>query len=308
MNFKSINFQGIGILIIGDTMLDQYWHGNTSRISPEAPVPVVHIEQVDDRPGGAGNVACNLVALGVTVNLIAYCGQDKYADILSTLLTKKQILHHLIQLNNYPTITKLRILSRNQQLIRLDMERNFSDVDSDELFCIFKKALPDYNVVILSDYAKGTLANPQPYIQLARKLNIPVIVDPKRNDFTAYRGANLITPNFKEFESVVGQCTNEESLAERGRNLMDSCQLDTLVITRGNHGMTVIPKGETAFHLPAKGNQVYDVTGAGDTIISTLAACLAKKMLIAESAQLATIAAGIVVGKIGTSSVTIQEL
>lgn len=307
MWFQDADFSQVKALIVGDLMLDQYWDGTTTRISPEAPVPVVKINTIENRLGGAGNVANNLKVLGATVTLLAYTGQDETAKIIFQLLTAQNIQHNIIQLENYPTIKKLRILSRQQQLMRLDSEKLFTTVEPNTLLANFTKAIPDCNVVVLSDYAKGTIFDPQPFIQLAKKHNIPVIVDPKRN-FTAYRDANIVTPNFKEFQDIVGSCNSEHEIVKKGRALLKANNFATLIITRGSDGMTIIPATAPDIHLPACSSEVYDVTGAGDTVVAAMAIALAKQVKPIDAARFANLAASIAVSKVGTATVSLAEL
>ncbi len=308
MWFQNTDFSKVRVLVVGDIMLDQYWGGGTTRISPEAPVPVVNVTNISNRLGGAGNVANNLAALGATVNLLAYMGNDESAEILLGLLAEKNIEHNILRLNEHPTIKKLRILSRNQQLIRLDTERPFSKVDPTQLMDCFNNAINNCDVVILSDYAKGTIFDPQAFIKIAREKNIPVIVDPKRDDFSAYCNATVVTPNFKELQDVVGSCLNEREIIKKGRALMKANHFEALIITRGSDGMTVIPNNAPDIHLSACSGEVYDVTGAGDTVVAALAVSLAKKVKMIDAARFANLAASIVVGKIGTSTVSLNEL
>jgi len=302
------NYSQARVLVIGDLMLDRYWHGSTSRISPEAPVPVVHVKDDELRAGGAGNVALNIASLGAKVSLLGFTGQDQAAVDLQTLLEVAGVLCLFQPVVNYPTITKLRVLSRHQQLIRLDFEDGFHQVDSEQLLHLYHAELIQSQVVVLSDYGKGTLSRIQPFIQLAKQLRKPVLIDPKGSDFSIYRQATLITPNLNEFETVVGHCVDEQQIVERGRNLIAELELEALLVTRGEHGMTLLTKDQEPLHLPTHAREVFDVTGAGDTVISLLAASLAAKKSLAEATQLANIGAGIVVGKIGTASVTTEEL
>ena len=210
-------FSDAAILVIGDIMLDRYWFGDAARISPEAPVPVVNIKQIDERPGGAGNVALNIAALGAKVTLIGIAGFDANAETLKAQLTAAHVAHDILQLNNMPTITKLRVISRHQQLLRLDFEENFPAFQPDALLQLFKKQLSSVNLVILSDYGKGTLTSTKALIQLAHQAKVPVLVDPKGTDFGIYQGADIITPNLKEFEAVVGACISEKDIEEKGQ-------------------------------------------------------------------------------------------
>ena len=267
-------FSDTSILVIGDVMLDRYWFGDTSRVSPEAPVPIVKIASTDNRPGGAGNVALNLAALGVPVTLLGITGNDDAAHLLGQQLNVAGVTHDLCMLDTVSTIIKLRVISRHQQLIRLDFEEKMIATNKDMLAERLKKHLGQAKLIILSDYGKSTLSDPQTLIQLARQANVPVIVDPKGTDFSIYQYATMITPNMKEFEAVAGPCRNEHDLINNGRALLDEYHIDTLLVTRGEAGMTLIQKESTA-HLPAYAREVFDVTGAGDTVISTLGAAVA---------------------------------
>ncbi len=306
-----LNFAAAKILVVGDVMLDQYWHGGTSRISPEAPVPVVKINKTDHRPGGAANVAKNLVVLGCQVKLLGMVGLDNAADLLRQLLDSNHIQHELVGLDKYSTIVKLRVLCKHQQMIRLDHEEELKDLDLNNLkliYDLYASELKNYNTVILSDYAKGVLINPRPFIDAANALGVTTIVDPKSTDFSLYSGATVVKPNLNEFEKVVGKCDTMEILEERARNLLQQYNIGALVITRGGDGMSVIPANKPATHLPACGGEVYDVTGAGDTVIAMLGAGLSSGLDLVKSAMLSTVGAGLVVSKVGTSSVSLQEL
>lgn len=302
------NYSLARVLVVGDLMLDRYWHGSTSRISPEAPVPVVHVNQDELRAGGAGNVALNIAALGAKTALLGFTGTDDSAQALESILKPAGVLCLFQKLADFPTITKLRVMSRHQQLIRLDFESGFQQVDSEHLFHQYHAELMQSQVVVLSDYGKGTLHDVEKFIQLANQLNKPVLVDPKGSHFAIYRHATIITPNFNEFETVVGRCHTQEQIVERGLNLLTDLQLQALLITRGEHGMTLLSKDQEPLHLPTQAREVYDVTGAGDTVISVLAASLASKKSMAEATKLANVAAGIVVGKMGTATVNTEEL
>ncbi len=297
------------VLVVGDVMLDRYWHGPTGRISPEAPVPVVKVEQIEERPGGAANVALNVAALGGKVNLIGLVGNDEPAAALRKSLQSVHVNTDFVTVDNFPTITKLRVLSRHQQLLRLDFEEGFHDVDSAPILEKMHTRLVNNNdVVILSDYNKGSLADVQNMIQLAKKANAKVLVDPKGSDFEKYRGATLLTPNLSEFEAVVGTCTSDQEIVERGLAIIKEFDLEALLVTRSEHGMTLLREGVAPFHLPTQAQEVYDVTGAGDTVISVLASSLAAGSSFEHACTLANAAAGVVVGKIGTSTVNTIEL
>lgn len=296
------------VAVVGDLMLDRYMHGDTSRISPEAPVPVVRVEETEDRAGGAGNVALNLAALGGGVELFGLTGEDDTAVLLEKILTDAHINCHFQPLKDVPTITKLRVLSRHQQLLRLDFESPFSEESASLLPPLLQSHLANVGALILSDYAKGSLHASQQLIEMANKAGIPIIVDPKGSDFSRYQGATLITPNMHEFETVVGHCANEAVLVERGEALRDELQLNALLITRSEKGMTLLEKGKDPLHIPTRAQEVYDVTGAGDTVVAMLAASLAAGESLAESTHLANLAAGVVVGKLGTATVSVPEL
>jgi D-beta-D-heptose 7-phosphate kinase/D-beta-D-heptose 1-phosphate adenosyltransferase len=301
------DFSNARVLVLGDVMIDRYWYGDTARISPEAPVPVVHVGQIEDRPGGAANVALNIAALEVGVSLLGCTGTEAQVDEMAALLRAAGVSSQFGRIETHPTIVKLRVMSRHQQLIRLDFEQPFSADDSTSLLPDFAQRLNDCQVVVLSDYGKGTLCDPQPFVNAARAAGKPVLIDPKRTDFGAYAGATVVTPNLSEFELAVGRCHSEKEIVERGRKLMAQHNLGGLLITRGERGMTLL-QGEKVLTLPALAREVYDVTGAGDTVIATLAAAMAAGSDMADATALANLAAGLVVGKLGTASVTAPEL
>ncbi|HHE3586783.1 TPA: bifunctional D-glycero-beta-D-manno-heptose-7-phosphate kinase/D-glycero-beta-D-manno-heptose 1-phosphate adenylyltransferase HldE [Pasteurella multocida] len=304
----SAEFKQAKVLVLGDVMLDRYWFGATNRISPEAPVPVVRVQDNEERAGGAANVAMNIAALNVPVKLLGLTGRDETGLALESLLAKSRIECDFVQLHTHPTITKLRILSRHQQLLRLDFEEDFQNVTSDALLQKLDSALQNYGALVLSDYGKGTLNQVQKMIQLARQANIPVLIDPKGTGFERYRGATLLTPNMSEFEAVVGKCDSEEEIIEKGLKLIEQIDLSALLVTRSEKGMTLLRPNQPAFHLATEAKEVFDVTGAGDTVISVLATGLADGRSFEEACYLANVAAGIVVGKLGTSTVSTVEL
>lgn len=308
MKISLPDFNQAHVLVIGDIMLDRYWYGGTNRISPEAPVPVVKIDSLEERPGGAANVAMNITSLCGNARLIGLTGIDEPAKILDEQLTKHHVHCDFVTVSTHPTITKLRVLSRNQQLIRIDFEEAFTDVDSASMLDRIKTALPNYKVMVLSDYAKGALSSVQLMIKLANQANVPILVDPKGTDFERYRGATLLTPNMSEFEAVVGVCQSEEEIVEKGYQLIKQFDLKALLVTRSEKGMTLLQLNKPIYHLPTLAKEVFDVTGAGDTVIATLAASLAAGKSLEESCYLANTAAGIVVGKLGTSTVSQVEL
>lgn len=308
MSVQVAKFSQSRVLVLGDLMLDRYWHGPTSRISPEAPVPVVKITDIEERAGGAGNVALNIASLGGNVDILGLVGNDEPAQALQSMLTQAGATCSFQQIDSLPTITKLRILSRNQQLIRLDFEESFGDQDTSELQNTYFEKVANAGAVILSDYDKGALTDPQSLIKAAREANTPVLVDPKGTDFSIYKGATLITPNLSEFEAVVGECIDEADLVKKGLQLIDDVDLQALLVTRSEKGMTLLQKGQAPLHLPAHAREVYDVTGAGDTVISVLASALASGSSIENATRLSNIASGIVVGKLGTATVNLAEL
>ncbi|MDX1610617.1 MAG: bifunctional D-glycero-beta-D-manno-heptose-7-phosphate kinase/D-glycero-beta-D-manno-heptose 1-phosphate adenylyltransferase HldE, partial [Halofilum sp. (in: g-proteobacteria)] len=308
MKISLPDFDRARVLVIGDLMLDRYWHGSTDRISPEAPVPVVHIGGMEERAGGAGNVALNVTALGGGSLLVGITGQDLAGSELTRILEAAGIDCHFRQLDDAATISKLRVVSRHQQLIRLDFEDGFPGVEARDLLPLYQPLLEGCGAVVLSDYAKGTLRNPGPLIEAARSAGRPVIVDPKGRDFAPYRGASLITPNLGEFEGVVGRCATDQELVERATALCRDCGIEAVLVTRGEHGMTLVRPGEEPVHLGARAREVFDVTGAGDTVIATLAAALSAGAELPQATALANLAAGIVVGKLGTATVSVAEL
>jgi len=295
------------VLVVGDVMLDRYWFGDTGRISPEAPIPIVKVNNTDNRPGGAANVALNIATLGGHATLFGITGQDEAATILEEQLTASNVKPVLYKLSAISTIIKLRVISRQQQLLRLDFEETAALACDDVFVEQFKKHLATANLVILSDYKKGTLADPQLFIQAARKTNVPVIVDPKSSDFSIYSGASIITPNMKEFEAVVGYCANEQDITTKARALLSQHQIGALLITRGEDGMTLI-ENERIVHLPAYAREISDVTGAGDTVVGALGAAVAAGCELPAAIAIANLAASITVGKLGAATVSAPEL
>ena len=304
---KLPDFSQTRILVVGDVMLDRYWYGDTARISPEAPVPVVNVRQNEERAGGAANVALGLAALGVQASLIGQTGDDEAAECLAALLERGGIDVHLQRTPGHPTITKLRVISHHQQMIRLDFEGDAYDVPGLEADAI-SDHLQGIQAVVLSDYAKGALKHSASLIEAARAADLPVLVDPKQEDFAVYRGATLLTPNRREFERAVGRCRTEDELVQRGRKLIEEMDWQALLVTRGEEGMTLIQRTGDPVHIPAQAHEVFDVTGAGDTVIAALAAAVAAGESLPQAAALANLAASVAVGKLGTATVSRDEL
>lgn len=302
------DFSKARVLVAGDVMLDRYLFGGTSRISPEAPVPVVHVRSNEDRAGGAGNVAVNLAALGVRTSLLGIVGRDTEADVLKSILERHAIDCRFLQTDDRPTITKTRVQSRGQQLIRLDREEAAAGGADLSLSRFVAAGLEDCDAVVLSDYGKGALADAAVLIAACRDAGVRVLVDPKGADFERYRGASVITPNQAEFEAVAGACRTDAELVERGRQMLARLELEGLLVTRSEKGMLLVTADDEPVFLSTHAREVYDVTGAGDTVIATLAAGLASGAAMEPAAALANLAAGLVVRKIGVATVTPWEL
>lgn len=297
------------VLVTGDVILDRYVHGETERVSPEAPVPIVRVHYTEERPGGAANVAVNIRSLGVPVTLLGLAGKDEGADLLNRQLAGLDIDTRLCRQDGFPTTTKLRILSRHQQLLRLDYEIDAAETDSSVLKDNFRDLLHDSRVVVLSDYAKGGLGDVRGMITMAEAKGVPVMVDPKGTDFRRYSGAGLLTPNRKEFEAVAGCCIDDHDIDTRARRLCDDLDIDALLVTRGERGMSLVQRGvKEPMHLDAHSHEVFDVTGAGDTVIAVTAAALASGYTLPDAVAYANYAAGLVVEKLGTASVSVAEL
>jgi len=308
MKFTLPDYHSAQVLVVGDLMLDRYWYGPTQRISPEAPVPVVKVNETEERPGGAANVAMNIAALGGQAKLIGLTGIDEQAKVLTEMLTSLKVNCDFVPLSEFPTITKLRIMSRGQQLIRLDFEEGFNCVDPQPMLDKITRALPNMKAMILSDYAKGALEHVQQMIQLAKTYQVPVFVDPKGTDFERYRGATLLTPNLSEFEAVVGSAKTDQDILTKGLEIIKKFDLKALLVTRSEQGMSLIRPNEEPLHLPTQAKEVFDVTGAGDTVISVLASSVAAGEALDQACVLANAAAGVVVAKSGTSTVSTVEL
>jgi len=293
--------------VVGDVMLDRYWFGDVSRISPEAPVPVVHIASSDERPGGAANVARGVAALGAKCDLLAVVGRDEAAEALARLLEQARVNAVLHRDPALHTTVKLRVIGRQQQLLRIDFETAPSDDILLTKLSDFEAMLAGADVVILSDYGKGGLQHIERMIALCRAAGKPALVDPKGDDFTRYRGATMLTPNRSEFRIVAGAWKSEAELADKAQALRRSLDIDALLVTRSEEGMTLFSNDGTV-HETARAREVYDVSGAGDTVIATLAVMIARGADMGTAMRIANKAAGIVVGKLGTAVVERREL
>lgn len=301
------DFTKTKILVVGDVMLDEYWSGDAGRISPEAPVPVVKISKKEIRAGGAANVALNIAALGGEAHIMGVIGDDHYGSQLSSLLTQKSISADWVY-SPSGTICKLRVLSQHQQLIRMDFEKSISAESAQQLSEKVVDMVAKYDVLVVSDYAKGSLQSVEAMIKEANRLKVPVFVDPKGKDFSRYKGATLVKPNQIEFEAIVGDCANEEILFNKAIELTKDLSLEAILVTRSEHGMALLEKGKTAYTVKSKAQDVFDVTGAGDTVIAALATAYASGLSLENSVNIANIAASIVVRKVGTSTVSKTEL
>jgi D-beta-D-heptose 7-phosphate kinase / D-beta-D-heptose 1-phosphate adenosyltransferase len=303
-------FNKTKILVFGDLILDCYWLGLSQRVSPEAPVPVVKIEKKERRPGGAANVAMNLSAIGCDVALLGVVGKDQEALDLTSELEAQNVSCFFHYLSEGQTISKLRVIARNQQMIRLDFDTCIEDDNDERLLRIYQERIREVDVVLLSDYAKGTLKDPLKLIEMANQKNIPVVVDPKGRDFSIYAGATLITPNLSEFEAVVGKCADNESLIiTKAKALMRAHHFKAILVTRGKDGMSLVfADDREPLHLLTHAREVFDVTGAGDTVIALMAAGIASGIGFEKTAYLANVAAGLVIKKMGTAAVSVPEL
>ena len=295
------------VLVVGDVMLDRYWFGDVSRISPEAPVPVVKIERSEERPGGAANVARNAAALGARVSLLSVVGEDEAGRSLERLLAEERIFASMHRDSSVVTTVKLRVIGRRQQLLRIDFETAPSHEVLASKLADYETMLPVADVVVLSDYGKGGLAHIARMIELANKLGKPVLVDPKGDDYRRYRNATLITPNRAEFKDVAGGWKTEAELEAKAQKLRRDLNLQALLLTRSEEGMTLYREGGM-LHEPAQALEVFDVSGAGDTVIAALGVMLAAGAALPEAVRTANRAAGIVVGKLGTAVVGPDEL
>jgi rfaE bifunctional protein kinase chain/domain len=299
--------ESVRLLVVGDVMLDRYWFGDVSRISPEAPVPVVRIEKREARLGGAANVARNAAALGTHCGLLGVVGNDEAGDEVEQILHESSIDTYLKRDEQISTIVKLRVIGRQQQMVRIDFEEAPSETTLRDKLTQFKAILADYDVIIFSDYNKGSLVNVAEMIRMAREAGKTVMVDPKGDDFTPYHGATMLTPNKSELKRIVGSWKTEEQLTEKAQSLREELGLTALLLTRSEEGMSLYT-AEEVLHVHADAREVFDVSGAGDTVIATMAAMLGAGVPLAEALATANRAGGIVVGKLGTATVTRDEL
>jgi rfaE bifunctional protein kinase chain/domain len=301
------DFSRARVLVAGDVMLDRYWFGDVSRISPEAPVPVVHVQRTDERPGGAANVARNITALEGRCTLLSVVGNDEAARSLERLLSQDRVGATLTRDASLSTTVKLRVIGQQQQLLRIDFERAPSHEALASKMDEYERQVGEADVVVLSDYGKGSLERVQEMIALARRHGKPVLVDPKGEDYSRYRGATLLTPNRSEFRQVAGRWKDEADLAARAQKLRRELDLDALIVTRSEEGMSLFTASES-HHEPTRAREVYDVSGAGDTVIAVLGLMVAAGAGLQAAMRMANLAAGIVVGKLGTAVVHPEEL
>jgi rfaE bifunctional protein kinase chain/domain len=295
------------VLVVGDVMLDRYWYGAVDRISPEAPVPVVRVTREEERAGGAANVAYNAVSVGASASLLTVVGDDDASHHLEELVAKTGIETHFGRDADLKTTVKLRVIGRQQQLIRLD----FENTPKHEVLAVqtatFQSILPSHNAVLFSDYGKGGLAHVIDMITQARALGKPILVDPKGSDYARYRNATVITPNRAEMQQVIGHWSDEDDLRGKAHNLRRQLNLDAVLLTRSEEGMTLFD-AQGQLHVSAQAREVFDVTGAGDTVIATMAAMVGAGLSLREAMPVANRAGGIVVGKFGTATVSYEEL
>lgn len=307
MTLNVPDFSALRVLVAGDAMLDEYWFGETARLSPEAPVPVVRTDAAEQRAGGAANVALNVAALGAAVDLVAIVGADERGRTLESALTAHGVGCDLVRSGELPTIHKLRVLARNQQLIRLDAERSLA-AGAGEIVPLFERAVARADVAVLSDYGKGTLGEVARLITACRAAGVPVLIDPKGTDFARYRGATMLTPNQRELEAVVGAWADDDELLAKAGRLRAELELGSLLVTRGDRGMLLVREGGEPIRLPAEAREVFDVTGAGDTVLALLASAYGAGLSLEHAAGLANLGAGLVVAKIGVATVSRSEL
>ncbi len=295
------------VLVVGDVMLDRYWFGEVSRISPEAPVPIVHVKRTEERPGGAANVARNIASLGGHATLLSVVGDDEPGRTLAKLLEQDRVVTHFHKDASLPTTVKLRVIGRQQQLMRIDFETPPSREVLEDKLDDFESMVDAHDVVILSDYGKGGLTHVTKMIDAAKRHGKRILIDPKGDDYSKYRGATLLTPNRGEFRDVMGKWRDNADLAQRAEKLRDDLSLEALLVTRSEEGMSLFTATEV-LHEPTQAREVFDVSGAGDTVIATLALMLAAGASMSTAVRIANRAAGVVVGKLGTATVSAEEL
>lgn len=301
------DFSRTRVLVVGDVMLDRYWFGDVNRISPEAPVPVVLVRKTEERPGGAANVARNITALGGKATLLSVVGNDEAGTALEQLVVAEGVQASLHRDPELSTTVKLRVVGQQQQLLRIDFERPPSHEVLDAKLEEYERLVDEADAVVLSDYGKGGLAHVAKMIELARRHEKPVLVDPKGSDYEKYIGATLLTPNRSEFREVAGRWTDEADLTRRAQRLRRELELDALMVTRSEEGMSLFTAKET-HHEPTRAREVYDVSGAGDTVIGVLALMVGAGAGLHDAMRVANHAAGIVVGKLGTAVAHRDEL
>lgn len=295
------------VLVVGDVMLDRYWFGDVSRISPEAPVPVVHVQRTEERPGGAANVARNIASLGGKATLLSVVGDDEAGRSLAALLERERVTTVFHKDTQLPTTVKLRVIGRQQQLLRIDFETPPSREVLEDKLDDFESLVDSVDVVILSDYGKGGLTHVSKMINAAKAHGKRILVDPKGDDFARYRGATLLTPNRGEFRQVAGRWKDEADLARRAEALRGELDLQALLVTRSEEGMSLF-SAAGAMHEPTQAQEVFDVSGAGDTVIATLGLMMAAGVGMSQAMRIANRAAGVVVGKLGTATVSREDL
>ena len=307
-NDAAPDFSAARVLVVGDVMLDRYWSGPAERISPEAPVPIIRVEGLEERCGGAANVAVNAARLGASVCLIGAVGDDDQGRTLGRLLEGHGVRCRLVGDDAVGTIVKLRLMSQHHQLMRLDFESAVTRTQADGIARAFAEEIAGHDIVVFSDYGKGSLTGVDGLIERARKAGRQTLVDPWGKDFSRYRNAGVITPNGREFAIAAGESADEAELEARARAMTDALALRAVLVTRGERGMSLFEAGRAAVHIPSAAREVFDVTGAGDTVIAALAAGLGCGRTLEDAARLANRAAGLVVARLGTASVTAGEL
>ncbi|HPW83470.1 MAG TPA: D-glycero-beta-D-manno-heptose-7-phosphate kinase [Rhodoferax sp.] len=295
------------VLVVGDVMLDRYWYGAVDRISPEAPVPVVRITREEERCGGAANVAFNAASLGAQASLLTVVGDDEASHKLEAIVAKTGIRTHFGRDADLKTTVKLRVIGRQQQLLRLDFENTPKSEILASQTATFTQLLPQHDAVLFSDYGKGGLAHVSDMIAQARALSKPILIDPKGSDYSRYQNASVITPNRAELQQVIGLWDSEEDLRIKAHNLRSQLHLDAVLLTRSEEGMTLFD-AHGDLHVSAQAREVFDVTGAGDTVIATMAALVGAGLSMRDALPLANRAGGLVVGKFGTATVSYEEL